>query len=83
MNCAKDSMNLWKNNLDGEVKEEEAKRQLLLALKKVQGFDRLAEDLAHRNSESTCILLLKEVVSVCLPVHRYHTGTPFTSASRN
>ncbi len=53
--CARDCMKLWRSSLAGGVEEGEAMGRLLVALRKVQGFAELAEQLAQRNGTHIAI----------------------------
>ena len=57
-NCARDSIQLWRKNVQ-HLDEAEVMRQLLTALRKVQGFVHLADELATMNGRTS------EVVTDC------------------
>lgn len=50
-NCAQDCIQLWKKSVQ-HLSEAEAMRQLLTALRKVQGFVHLADELGQMNGRT-------------------------------
>ena len=51
-NCARDCIQLWRKSVQ-DLDEMEAIRELLIALRKVQGFVHLAEELSRMNGRTT------------------------------
>jgi len=51
-NCARDCIQLWRKSVQ-DLDEMEAIRELLIALRKVQGFVHLTEELSRMNGRRT------------------------------